>query len=99
MATEPTRCGCPGPYNVIARDGACTTCGIEGPDRSHALRDALASKNPKPLMAEAREAGRREGYRRGVEAGRLQAVEALAEREVEQRPFEREKVHEMEIGA
>ena len=97
MTREPTRCGCQGPYNTIARDGACMTCGVEGPARQQALREALASRNPKPLMADAREAGRAAGFRQGLQAGRLQAVEALAEREVEARP--RPFEHEMEIGA
>jgi hypothetical protein len=91
MAAEPTRCQCPG-APTMARNGACTTCGVEGPDHQRALQEALAARNPRPLMAQARESGRSEGYRQGLQAGRLQAVEALAEREL--RPFE----HEMEIA-
>jgi hypothetical protein len=99
MSVEPARCGCPGPYNTIAKEGVCDRCGVEGPDHHRALERAFASGRFKAAIAEGRQQGRQEGYRRGVEVGRRQAVEALAEREVERRPFEREKEHEMEIGA
>jgi hypothetical protein len=86
----------------------CTTCGVEGPRHQTALQESLAARNPKPLMAKAREAGRHEGLLNGVQIGRRQAVEALAEREVvvrrreveaTRRPFEKEQDRELEMGA
>ncbi len=59
---------CPGPYNTIASAGMCDRCGVEGPQHQRQLQEALASKNPRPLMAKAREAGRTEGYRQGLQA-------------------------------
>jgi hypothetical protein len=78
---EPTRCGCPGPNNTISRQGMCPTCGVEGPDHQRVLREHLAAGNPRPMLDRARAEGRQRGYALGLKVGRLEAVEALAERE------------------
>lgn len=101
MATEPTRCGCPGPYNTISSQGACDRCGVEGPLRRQAVREALASGRYRLAAEIGRAHGRQAGYGAGVEEGRRQAIEALLEREVGRRPKarERELDYELELGA
>jgi hypothetical protein len=78
---EATRCGCPGPSNVIARQGMCPSCGIEGPDHQMALMRAFAAGRYQAAVSEGRFQGQRQGYERGVEVGRREAVEALAAHE------------------
>jgi hypothetical protein len=99
---EPTYCNCPAVSPTgkatISRQGMCPTCGVEGPDHQNALREHLAAGNPRPLLDRARAEGRKSGYELGKQAGHREAVEALAEREVEQRPFCHEPDFELEAG-
>jgi hypothetical protein len=79
-AHEPTRCGCPGPYNTIAREGTCPTCGVEGPAHERALLRALASGRAQVAHEASDYEGSRQGYETGLQEGRRQALEALIER-------------------
>lgn len=92
---EPTRCGCPGPANVISYQGMCPSCGVEGPDHQRVLQEHLASGNPQPMVDRARDEGRREGWKlgleRGVQVGKVQLEDELHPlHQPERRPFVRD---------
>ena len=78
-ANEPARCGCPGPYNTVSSTGVCDRCGVAGPRRAEAVRDALASglTGLRTAMELGRQEGRKAGFSAGIQEGRRQAVEAL----------------------
>ena len=83
-----TNCGCPGPFNTIGSAGMCPSCGVEGPEHQRVLQEHLAAGNAQPLIDRARAEGEKGGYQLGRMAGRLEVIEALAEREVERCTFD-----------
>lgn len=93
---EPTRCGCPGPSNVISRQGSCERCGIEGPDHKAAVRHALATGRIRVAYEAGKSAGRDATYDEALRAARLELIEARVREELAQRPFVPD--HELEAG-
>lgn len=83
---EPTRCECPGPSNTISHEGMCPTCGVVGPDRERAVREALAAGRHRLAAEIGREQGRQTGFAAGVQEGRRQAIEARLQQELSARP-------------
>jgi hypothetical protein len=91
------RCKCPGPNDVSPR-GECPSCGYVGTLREAAIRSALASGRHQLAREIGRQEGRKAGLNQGIQIGRREAIEALAEREVERDPKAPEPDYELEAG-
>lgn len=90
-ATEPATCGCPGPSNTISHTGMCPTCGVEGPDRERAVRDALASGDHKVAADLGREQGRAEAREEALQIARRELIDARVREEMATRTPQRDR--------
>jgi hypothetical protein len=79
MANEHCKCPSANGAAVISPTGCCDRCGVHGSKREEAIRSALASGRHQLAAEIGRYEGRRDGVETGIEIGRRQVFEALAD--------------------